>query len=477
MSMTDLEAAKAEIAAKDRRIAELEEQVRALEEQVRVLSAQVRDLLAQLGRNSNNSSLPPSRDGVDARAQRVRKPKSKRSRGGQKGHRRAMREMVPPERVDEVVEVKPTKCGDCGRALGGEDPEPRRRQVTEIPEIVAQVIEYRLHTLTCPCGHHTRAAVPLEAAHGSFGPRLSALVALLTGGYGVSKRNAQELLSDVLGVDLALGSVSKLEARASEALASACDEVLGHVRRSPCVNMDETGWVEDHAKAWLWVASTPEAAYYRIAGDRSSGIVTDILGAEYEGVIGSDRAKAYLVHSPELRQVCWFHLGRNFQAKIELGGEAEVFGKQMRAFEGRMWRAEHGFAAGDITQESYDHRMKMVQGEMHRALEQWSHHEGDGIAGMCKNLLQLEPALWNFVGNPDVEPTNNRAERDIRPAVVWRRRSFGTDSPAGSRFAERILTVVRTCKRQARRAFEYLTEAMTAARRGLSAPPLLLALA
>lgn len=121
--------------------------------------------------------------------------------------------------------------------------------------------------------------------------------------------------------------------------------------------------------------------------------------------------------------------------------------------------------------------MKMLRGEVQRALEQWRHHDGDGIGGMCKNLLELEPAMWTFVSNPDVEPTNNRAERDIRHPVVWRRSSFGTDSPTGSRFVERVLSVVQTCKRQGRRAFEYLTGALTAARNGLAIPRLLPGLA
>lgn len=455
--------------AKDRRIAELEARVAELE-------AQVRDLLAQLGRNSTNSSLPPSRDNAEARALRARKAKSKRRRGGQQGHRRAMRELLPPEEVDEVHELRPSACGKCRRPLRGDDPAPVRRQVTEIPELVALVREYRIHTVECPCGHHTRAEVPPEA-QGCFGPRLSALVSLLSGGYRISKRNIQELLRDILGVDLALGSVSKLEARTSEILAASHEEVLAHVRGSSYVNMDETSWTEDRSKAWLWVASTPDAAYYRIEPQRSSDVVTEILGPDFDGIVGNDRARAYLVLDPEQRQICWFHLGRNFQTKIELGGDAARFGERMRAFERRMWKAQHGYIAGELTPESYERRMKMLRGEVQRALEQWRHHDDDGIGGMCKNLLELEPAMWTFVSNPDVEPTNNRAERDIRHPVVWRRSSFGTDSPTGSRFVERVLSVVQTCKRQGRRAFEYLTDALTAARNGLAIPRLLPGLA
>jgi len=471
-----------ELEAKDRRIAELEARVAELEAQlarvaeleVRLaeMSEKVREQTAQLGRNSTNSSLPPSRDGADARAKRARKEKSKRRRGGQKGHKRSMRKLLSAEEVDEVHDIKPAACGKCNRPLCGEDPEPRRRQVTELPELVALVKEFRLHTLECECGHRTCAAVPTEA-QGCFGPRLNALIALLSGGYRMSKRNIQELLGDILGVDVALGTVSKLEARASEVLAAPHEEILAHVRGSSYVNMDETSWTEDHTKTWLWVTSTPDAVYYRIETERSSAVVTEILGPDFTGIVGNDRARAYLVLDPEQRQVCWFHLGRNFQSKIELGGDAARFGEQMRAFERRMWRAQHTYTAGEITRESYERRMQMLRGEVQRALEQWQHHDGDGIAGMCENLLALEPAIWTFVTHPNVEPTNNRAERDIRHPVVWRRSSFGTDSPTGSRFVERVLSVVQTCKRQGRRAFEFLTAALTASRDGLSIPRLL----
>ena len=173
-----------------------------------------------------------------------------------------------------------------------------RRQVTELPEVSATITEYRIHTLECPCGHHTRAEIPQEA-EGCFGPRLAALVSLLTGGYRMSKRNVQELLGDVLGVDLALGSVSKLEGRASQILAAPHAEVLAHVRSAPHVNMDETSWTEERLK---WVASTPQAVYYRIEAERSSDVVTEILGSVFAGVVSNDRAKAYLVPNSGLHE-------------------------------------------------------------------------------------------------------------------------------------------------------------------------------
>lgn len=453
---------------RDVRIAELEGEVATLRAVVAAQAAEiaelkdlVRKLTARLGQNSLNSSLPPSRDTKEARESRPRRAKSRRKRGGQKGHKRAKRELLPPEQVDEFVHHRPKSCGSCGKRLRGRDPNPTRRQIIELPVLKARVIEHLLHELTCDCGAVTCAELPPELRHGDFGPRLCAAVSMLSGGFRMSKRNVQELLSDMFGIDVALGSVSKMESRTSVELAGPHDQVRQRVRASSFVNMDETPWWEGNRKAQLWVASTKDVAFFCIAPERSARIVKDILGEDFDGIVGSDRAKAYLSIDPVSRQACWFHLGRNFQAKVELGGEAAVFGKQMRAFERRLWRAVHAYEADTIDQVSFDRRIKMLRNEVHRTLEQWVDGP-DGIDGMCKDLLAIEPALWNFAAHDDVEPSNNRAERDLRHPVVWRRSSFGTDSPRGSRFAERILTVVATCRKQGRSAFQFLADLLTA---------------
>lgn len=446
---------------RDARIAELEALVAKQARRIDELEAIIRGLQARLGQNSLNSSLPPSRDTKETREKRPRRGKGRRRRGGQKGHKRAKRELLPPEKVDGFESHRPTNCRRCGKLLGGDDPNPQRRQIFELPELRARVIEHLVHALTCDdCGAVTRAELPPELCHGDFGPRLCALVSVLSGGFRMSKRNVQELLADVFGIDVALGSVSKMESRTSTELAAPHAEALQHVRASSFVNVDETPWWEGNRKMQLWVASTKAVAYFCIAPERSARTVENILGEDFDGIVGSDRAKAYLVLDPDKRQACWFHLGRNFQSKVELGGEAAVFGKQMRAFERRLWRAVHAYEADSIDKASFDRRIKMLRNEVHRALEQ-SVNQPDGVGGMCKDLLAIEPALWTFATHDDVTPTNNAAERDLRHPVVWRRSSFGTDSPRGSRFAERILTVVSACRKQGRSAFKFIADLLT----------------
>jgi transposase len=186
-------------------------------ERIRELEEQKGELQARLGQNSTNSSRPPSTD-APGTARPVKGEVTGRAPGGQPGHEKHERRLVPLEQVSQVVEVVPEKCEGCGHRLKGEDGEPQRYQVTEVEPIVARVVEYRCHTLECErCARRTTAAVPPEARH-AFGERLSALVCLLMGHYHLSQRQVQQVLEEVLGVPLSLGMVPKLSQQMSQAL-------------------------------------------------------------------------------------------------------------------------------------------------------------------------------------------------------------------------------------------------------------------
>ena len=195
---------------KDVRIAELEALVEALTKHVAAQAAQIATLTAQvaaLSKNSTNSSKPPSADGPGVARQKA-KPKGKK-RGGQPGHRGNRRALLPIEQVDHVVTLVPQKCDGCKRALVGKDAIPLRHQVVEIPAILPHVTEYQLHCLGCrACGRQTRATLPHGVTLSAFGPRLAAMLAVCTAKYRLSKRAVKEMLSDFLGVALALGVLS-----------------------------------------------------------------------------------------------------------------------------------------------------------------------------------------------------------------------------------------------------------------------------
>src|SRR3954471_23833736 len=214
------------------------------------LGKRIADLEARLNLNSTNSSKPPSTDPPSIKLKRRPPvPPSGRKRGGQPGHQRHTRALVPPKQLRETFEVKPTQCRGCGAALQGDDPDPLRHQVAEIPPIRPDVDEYRLHKLTCSsCGTATRAELPAGVPTGPFVPRLRAILTMFAGSYRLAKRPIQQLAADLFGLDISLGMIPKLERRAAETLEPVVAEVAAAIIAAPSAHIDETSWSEANKK-------------------------------------------------------------------------------------------------------------------------------------------------------------------------------------------------------------------------------------
>lgn len=452
----------------------VQEAVRSLLARIETLEAEVAELQEQLNRNSNNSSQPPSSDGPNVASKTARPPKRKRSQGGQPGHQGTTRKLVPLEQVNESYDLKADQCRQCGERLTGTDPEPYRHQVTDIPPVVAEVTEYRLHSLTCPaCGTESRAELPTGVPSTAFGPRLQAMVALLTGRYHLSKRDVVEVMSDFFQADLSLGSVSTLEQRTSQAIEPPVNEAHQYVKQQPVVYLDETGWFEGHQRAWLWVAATAWVTVFLIRSSRGGQVVRELLTATGTNIVVSDRWSAYNWLLPLLRQLCWAHLRRDFQAFIDRGGFSQLVGEALLAQVELMFDWWYRVRDGTMPRLTFQQKMETLQHNVGYLLRLGSTCPHSKTAATCRNILKREAALWTFVRVAGVEPTNNLAERQVRPGVLWRKRSFGTQSQSGSRFAERIMTVVATLKQQHRNILDYLTDACQAANWGKPAPSLL----
>jgi transposase len=453
-----------------------------LAQQVVALAAEVRDLKARLGKNSTNSSRPPSSDLPSVRRRPVTPaaPSGRRA-GGQPGHTGHFRALVPPERVDTVVDHWPACCIGCAAPLvvatsaaqvDNADYVPH--QVTELPPLRAVVTEHRLHRLACPvCGATTRAMLPADVPAGAFGPRMQATVATLSGRFRLSRREVGELCETVLEAPLSVGSVATLCQATSVALAAPVAAAVATLPDAAVVNADETPWKEGKARPWLWVAVTALVTVFRIATSRSSQVIKDLLGEDYGGTLGTDRYAGYAWLDVAFRQVCWAHLTRDFQALVDRGGPAAPLGTKALALVHDLFTAWHQFRTGILDRA----RLQAAVGRIDDALATLL-HAGQGnpdpqAAGLCRALLRLWPALWTFAEVAGVEPTNNAAERALRPAVLWRKGSFGTRSDAGARFVERLLTVSATCKQHGRSVFTYLTDVCAAAQRGEPVPSLL----
>jgi transposase len=461
---------EAQLAERDARIAQLEAQVEAL-------TARVAELEARLKQNSSNSSKPPSSD-APGTPRRPKKRKGRRRPGGQPGHKKHERALLPLEAVQHVVELVPKQCKGCQRGLEGVDAEPQRHQVVEVPPLSAIVTEYRCHALECrACGTVTRAAVPAHA-RSAFGERLGALGSLLVGKYRLSKRLVKEALSDMLGVELSVGSISNLEGEMSEALAPSVAQAGAYVRQADKAHADETGWVQGRKKgrgrrAWLWMVATTLVAVFHISSSRGGKVARALLGKDFTGFLISDRWSGYEWHDAGLRQLCWAHLTRDFQGFIDRGGKGGRLGRKLMRQRNHFFKWYHRVRDGTMSREDFEKRMPEVESEVGRLLHRAAERAEKKTAGMAREILRWEKCLWAFVDVPDLEPTNNFGERCLRHAVMYRKTSFGTQSPEGSRFVERILTAVTSLKLQRRDTLAFLTETLHAHRRGLPTPSLL----
>jgi transposase len=450
----------------------LEARVEAFEAMVQALHKDNCALQEQLNQTSRNSSRPPSSD--PPHRERPHRPRSTRRRGGQPGQPGHPRTLMPGDEVDKVVVIKPEQCTHCQAPLSGEDPTPWRHQVIELPPIKPVVTEYQWHQVVCTaCGAVSRAPWPEGVPSGTYGPRVQATVALCTGAYRLSKRTTQQMMDEVFGVPMSVGTISPLERATTEVLAAPVEEARTYVQAQEVAHLDETSWRQGGKRAWLWVAVTSWVTVFVVRRSRGGHVARELLGEEFSGILVTDRYSAYNWYPVRWRQVCWAHLQRDFEAMRSRGGRSAEIGEALLAQTHQMFTWWHRVREGTLTRSTFRSYMTPLRREVERLLEAGSRCGVPKTAGTCRDILKRREALWTFVQVEGVEPTNNTAERAIRPGVLWRKGSFGTQSAEGSRFVESMLTVVATLKQQQRHVLEYLTAACEAALRGDAAPSLL----
>jgi transposase len=429
--------------------------IRALESRLSALEARVQTLQAQ------NRPRP-------------RRPRGQRRRGGQPGHPGHTRTLLPVEEVDEVVVLKPDRCSGCHALLWGDDPAPFRHQVIEIPPIQPVVTEYQWHQLVCAgCGEVTRAPWPEGVPSGTYGPRVQATVALYTGAYRLSKRTTQQMMEEVFGVPMSVGTIGPLEQATTAAVAAPVEEARTYVHAQEVAHLDETSWRQGDKRAWVWVAVTSWVTVFVVRLSRGGQVARELLGEHFSGILVTDRYSAYNWYPVRWRQLCWAHLLRDFEAMRARGGGSEEIGDALLAQAHQMFTWWHRVREGTLQRSTFRSYMTPLRREVERLLEAGSRCGVPKTAGTCRDILKRREALWTFVQVAGVEPTNNTAERALRPGVLWRKGSFGTQSAEGSRFVESMMTVAATLKQQQRSVLEYLTAACEAALRGEEAPSLL----
>jgi transposase len=439
------------------------------------LSAEMGELRAKVSQNSQNSSKPPSSDPPSAPPRPKSTPRGRKA-GGQPGHQGHSRPLVDQNDVQEIIPCRPTQCPSCQEPLAQTLPDVcriLRTQVWELPPIVPHITEYQQHTVCCPaCGALAQGSRPTDAAPGGYGSRATALASFFHGRLRLSERETAAALLDICGLPISVGSVVRCCERTADALAPVYDTLASVQQQQKVINADETSWKEALKKAWLWVAVSTVATVFLLTLNRKRESLQRLVGADYAGILGSDRHTAYNGRDAALRQVCWAHLSRNLAALADYGHPDSAWASAMLDQVDTVFEQWYRYRNKQLDRAGLQAALLAVQQAIREGLEKGQQIGWHRISGLSRELLALWEGLWVFATTEGVEPTNNAAERALRPAVLWRKGCFGTRSAAGSRFVERMLTVSATCAQHERHLLTFLTEAIDAHWRGLPAPSL-----
>lgn len=434
----------------------------AFQQTITDLQKEVAALKEKFNTSSNNSSTAPSQDPY-----RQKKPKkcSGRKSGGQPGHHGHSRKLFPPEQVQKNVDVYPETCPNCG--TGTFEPDPIKthiQQTVELPEIKPEVTQFNFHTCRCKkCGKHVAPQVPSEAKKG-FGPRLMGFIEILTGEARATKRITITVLG-YLGILISSGSVSNIHKLAADVLKGPYEMIKAAVLNQH-MNADETSWYRNGKRKWCWTGTASNATFFQIDASRSMAACKRVFG-DFKNVLTADRYGAYNILDCE-KQSCWSHLDRDFE-KIEGRGDAdEVVGRALKAVADLVFKEWRAFVAGILTREELQ---KKFESEMIPSMKSilTVGALGQGVSSKtqatCLNILLRLETLWTFIYKEGVEPTNNRAERDLRPLVICRKLTAGSRSEWGEKHIERLMSVVATLKKGTKNIFEYLTSCFWARQR------------
>jgi len=405
---------------------------------------------ARLSQRSGNSDRPPSSDPPYAkRTARSGVQGTPGAKPGHPGHRQARLEPT------EVIEVRPTGC-PCGQREFPETTAYYTHQVIELPELQVAVTHVVLHETRCPrCGRLIKAELPAERRYG-YGPRLTALIGELSGPQRGSRRAVQEFCASVLGVPISRGAIQRAVDRVSDAITPHYEAIAEKAREAQVNYIDETAWYQHGVLAWLWVMVNPTVALFKVQASRNKAAFEALI-ERWAGILVSDGYGVYQcwMHG---RQTCLAHLIRRAHGLAERKDPEQAwFGGRMLA---ELQRLVHWATAPPTSGE-----VQMWYARMVHMLRQYRPRRD--VAGTLARILERElDALWTFVVEERVEPTNNRAERALWFAVLWRKIMQGTYNAKGDRWVERILSLRETCRLRGQPTFPVLVEAVTCAFNG-----------
>jgi transposase len=459
----------------------LQAQLDALQARFDALQATVAELQRQLAaarKDSSNSSKPPSSDIVKPPKPPPPPGQERRKPGGQPGHPAHQRELFPPERLASVpADYLLDACPSCGgHLLVTDDAEPIVAQRVEIAAVPLEIHEHRSYPGWCPCCRkECYASFPMSIERGGLaGPRLTTVIAYLKGACHASYSTIRKFVRDVIGLTISRGQLNKIVAKVSRALERPYEELLGDLPGQAVLNVDETGHKHNGQRHWTWCFRAGLYTLFKIDATRSADVLIEVLGSEFDGVLGCDYFSAYRRYHREfgvVLQFCLAHLIRDVKYLATLPDPRDrAYGEGLREALRGLFAVIH--RRGDWTEREFQRRLEAARDEV---LWRGTHEVPATRASLnlAKRLESHGDSYFRFITEPGIEPTNNLAEQAIRFVVIDRRITQGTRGERGDRWCERIWTVMATCHQQGRSVFAYLEAAVTAWFHGEEAPTLL----
>lgn len=402
--------------------------------QLRVENAQLKE---RLNNNSTNSSLPPSKSFKKKKKKNNRESSGKKS-GGQQGHKGHHRELLPSDQVDFIQDCKlPTNCA-CGGSIKSSG-KYVRHQVYELPVLKIAVTEYQLQQGCCTACHCKQVSpLPKGVTWGITGPRLTSFMTELTTKYGLSRSEQKLFLKDHFNFSISIGTVFNKQKMVNAAMQAPVDELLPIVKEAVCVNSDETGHNRDGKNAWIWGFMSSVAAHFSIHASRGKKVLRNMMG-DFKNIVTSDRYAVYNIFESDRRQICWAHLKRDFTKLSEKDDKIIArIGKDLLECVSSIFKIWHEFKSEKITRYELQRLAQSIRKRTGELLEQATYTDPAlKAARSCKGILEVFSAMWTFLEIDGVEPTNNHAERSLRPLVIWRKKYFCTRSDYGSEFVAR----------------------------------------
>lgn len=433
--------------------------------QCRRFKTEITDLKEKLNVNPNNSSAPPSSTKPFKREEKTSNPWRNKKPGAVIGHTGHGRQLLPLEQVDEIIPCYPqATCAKCHAAVKTLSTYSRK-QVCDLPKGKLHVKEYQLHHGRCTaCKKRCSSELPEGVPKSLLGHFALARISLITGKYHLSKRLTAQLLQDLFGLKLSIGTVSNAEAKVTEALAQSMEEIKKEVQAADRLHADETSFFNQHKLNWLWVATCETATLFKLFLKRDAESAKKLIGESYQGVVCTDRYSSYHWLKDEQHQYCWAHIIRDFRKISERENPKEAFiGGVLLS------QAESIIGYWNKLNENRDEKfnimyrvfLKEYPGRLQTTLQKGIALTGTKTAKFCHYFLKHWDCLWHFLVKPNVDATNNSAERALRPAVIWRKICYSVQSARGVLFVERIFSVVETCRQRNVSALNFLENVLS----------------